>query len=72
MREGTEALIPGGGGKAETGKRGAGPFVLPGKPPTPPPRALLGKADGRKNPIGHPSGRQSGPFSRRGAGKFDH
>ena len=41
---------------------GAGRVLCaPGKPPIPPPLALLGKADGRKNPVGHPSGRQSGP-----------
>lgn len=41
----------------------AGSFVLRGSPPTPtpPPWALLGKADGRKSPVGHPSGRQRGP-----------
>lgn len=49
-----------------------GPLFF-GKPPTPtpPPWALLGKADGRKSPVGHPSGRQRGPVLG-GGRKFDH
>ena len=59
-REGSEPL----GMEGDRVGRRAGSFVLRGSPPphpTPPPRTLLGKADGRKSPVGHPSGRQRGP-----------
>lgn len=42
------------------GGRRTGPLCS-GEAPYSTPLALLGKADGRKNPVGHPSGRQSGP-----------
>lgn len=70
---GLRSLGEGAGEGGRAGGCGAGSFVLPGKPPTPPPLALLGKVDltAGRSPSAISQGDRVG-CSRRGAGKFDH
>lgn len=60
-------------GNGEGRGGGQGPLCSPGSPPPPPPACLAMPTAGQEGPVGHPSGRQSGPKGgrlRRGAGEI--